>query len=171
MKKVINEYMDVYKNSFQAFYTSLKEVNWKDFTILIHALKGACLNVGAKDCGEKAKALEIAGRNKDISYIQSNLNSFTKEYHDLIQSFENVIEKFYQTDEISSVSDLSDSVIEILRDFKESISNFDFAKASALLKEARNATDAKNHSDLLNRLEVLMEEVNIEEILSISLET
>ena len=162
---------DASKHQLSLLVEYYKEENWKDFTILIHALKGACLNVGAKDCGEKAKALEIAGRNKDISYIQSNLNSFTKEYHDLIQSFENVIEKFYQTDEISSVSDLSDSVIEILRDFKESISNFDFAKASALLKEARNATDAKNHSDLLNRLEVLMEEVNIEEILSISLET
>ena len=33
MKNVVNEYMDVYKRSFQAFYTSLKEVNWKDFTI------------------------------------------------------------------------------------------------------------------------------------------
>ncbi len=141
--------------------------NWKDFTILAHALKGSCLNVGAERCGNAAKALETAGKNKDISYIRTNLQSFEYEYRKLLQTFKNVFQKYNISTVSSPDSDSSGQIAAILKDFKKSVSDFDFASATALLKKAHAASDAAEHTDLLNQLDSLMEDMNIEQILSL----
>lgn len=46
-----------------------KEQDWKNYTIKVHGLKSAMHSIGAIPLFEKAKALEIAGKNKDIEYI------------------------------------------------------------------------------------------------------
>lgn len=141
--------------------------NWKDFTILAHALKGSCLNIGAEICAQSAKALEMAGKKEDISYIRSNLQPFEEEYRSLLQAFQNVFQKWNLRKKSSTGSDTEEQTESILNDFKEAVSDFDFAHASALLKKAFNASDADEHADLLNQLDCLLDELDVEKILSL----
>ncbi|MGN1187956.1 MAG: Hpt domain-containing protein [Lachnospiraceae bacterium] len=170
----IENYLEVLQIMYDEAESQLNLLNkhyesedWNDFTILAHALKGSCLNVGAEKCGNAAKALETAGKAQDISYIRTNLQSFEDEYRKLLQTFRNVFQKYNIPTAASSGSDSSGQVAEILKDFKKSVSEYDFASATALLKKAHTASDADEHTELLNQLDALMDDMNIEQIMSL----
>ena len=72
-----------YKIVLNAFYVDFiekiakiedcyKAGNWPLYISHIHALKGAAAMVGADELSESAKALEAAGKIKDLSYINSH---------------------------------------------------------------------------------------------------
>jgi CheY-like chemotaxis protein/HPt (histidine-containing phosphotransfer) domain-containing protein len=51
---------------------SLKTKDYNSYTIYVHALKSISANIGAIDLSEAAKKLEIAGRQRDIAFIDAN---------------------------------------------------------------------------------------------------
>ena len=165
--EILQMMYDECENQLATLNHHYEEGNWKDFTIIAHALKGSCLNIGAHHCGETAKALEMAGRHEDISYIQSNLQSFEDEYRSLVQTFTNVFQKWNLQDESSCDSKTTNEITAILKDFKTAVSEFDFASAATLLRKAHTASDAEKHTDLLNQLDRFMDEMDIDQILSI----
>lgn len=57
-----------------------EDKNWKDYTIRVHAVKSTMKSIGANVLFEKAKALEMAGRNNDIDYIMKNHNDMLDEH-------------------------------------------------------------------------------------------
>ena len=95
--------------------------NWKTFTILIHALKGSCLNIGAQSCGEQARELEAAGKSGDIDYIHLNLKSFEDSYRELLQAFEIVFERAGIQPASNESGEATELVLDILKDFKEAV--------------------------------------------------
>ena len=109
----------------------------------------------------------MAGKNEDISYIQSNLQEFEDEYRSLVQTFTNVFPKWNLQDESSCGSKTTNEITAILKDFKTAVSEFDFASAATLLRKAHTAADAEKHTDLLDQLDRLMDEMDIDQILSI----
>jgi CheY-like chemotaxis protein/HPt (histidine-containing phosphotransfer) domain-containing protein len=54
----------------------LKQNNLGPFVTIIHALKSASAVVGAPEISEMARALEDAGNNKDMAYIERETGSF-----------------------------------------------------------------------------------------------
>ena len=46
--------------------------NWKDYAIKVHALKSTSLTIGAEELSKQAKALEQAGKEENVAYIQEN---------------------------------------------------------------------------------------------------
>ena len=46
--------------------------DWKNYQILVHALKSTSLSIGATDLSERAKALEFAAKDNDIEKILAN---------------------------------------------------------------------------------------------------
>lgn len=165
--EILQMMYDECENQLTTLNRHYEEGNWKDFTIIAHALKGSCLNIGAHHCGETAKALEMAGRHEDISYIQSNLQSFEDEYRSLVQTFTNAFQKWSLQDESSCDSKTTNEITAILKDFKTAVSEFDFASAATLLRKAHTASDTEKHTDLLNQLDRFMDEMDIDQILSI----
>ena len=63
--------------------------DWKNYTIQIHALKSSMRSIGAMPLSEKAKALEKAGKNGDISYI-------FEAHKDMIEEHVRVMEELSQ---------------------------------------------------------------------------
>lgn len=170
------DYLDILKVMYEASQEQLSALrenyeaeDWKAFTILIHALKGSCLNIGAQSCGEQARELEAAGKRGDIDYIHSNLKSFEDFYRTLLQAFEVVFERAGIKPASNESGEATELVLDILRDFKEAVANFDFASAASLLKKARSASDAEENTELLNQLEILVDEIDVDKILSLDL--
>lgn len=172
----VENYVDILQVMYEESETQLGQLrkhynaeNWKEFTILIHALKGSCLNIGAQSCGELARELEAAGKKEDIGFIKSNLKTFEEMYTELLHTFETVFQKCNLSIDTASASEECGQVKEILREFKEAVSNFDFASAAALLKKARMAKDAENYTELLDQLEIYVDEIDVDKILSLEL--
>ena len=59
--------------------------NYDDFRTFVHAVKSTSLNIGAEHLSEKAKRLEHAAKESDISYIHSNFDEFISEYESLLK--------------------------------------------------------------------------------------
>ena len=71
--------------------TALNDGNLTDYTTYIHALKSTALSMGGRELSEKAKALEMASKNGDEAFIESNHNAFVDHYMDMITKFEGII--------------------------------------------------------------------------------
>lgn len=56
-------------NERQLLEKLYEEQDWKNYTIRVHGLKSTMQSIGAIPLFEKAKALEMAGKNEDIDYI------------------------------------------------------------------------------------------------------
>ena len=110
---------------------------------------------------------EGAGKKEDIGFIKSNLKTFEEMYTELLHTFETVFQKCNLS--IDTASDADGLVKEILKEFKEAVLNFDFASAAALLKKARMAKDAENYTELLDQLEIYVDEIDVDKILSLEL--
>lgn len=151
-------------SELKAYY---EQKNWKDFAILAHAMKGSCLNIGAQKCAELAKGLEFAGKEQNISYIDSSLFPFEEAYLAMICSLRTALVEYgYAVGESGSIHS-GNQVTAFFEEIRNSVTGFDFAGASAALKKAHMADDAEAYSDLLSQLDHLMEKMDVDQILSL----
>jgi len=66
----------------ESFY---KEEDWKNYTILVHALKSSALYIGAAQLSEAAKALEKAGKEEQTDYIRAHQEEMIAMYRRLLE--------------------------------------------------------------------------------------
>jgi len=64
----------------------LETDNYSLYTIYIHALKSASASVGALDLSEMAKLLEMAGKQRDFTYIKHNTSKFLTALENLLDN-------------------------------------------------------------------------------------
>lgn len=173
----VMDYIEVLKLMSQAsdkqlaiLQTHFLSNNWKDFMIIAHALKGSCYNIGAKACGDAARKMEIASKEADIDYILSHYESFEGEYKDLMQAIDACLKQLHMDTTPDTQPKTSDYVMDILKQFVQAIGNYDFAKAQMLLEQAKESPNASNHKDLLDQLDSMLNNVAVDEILSLKLD-
>ena len=79
--QMFTTYMDDKRaEKIQAAYDS---GDWKNYQILVHALKSTSLSIGAENLSEQAKALELAAKDNSINKIRAG-------HGDLMAAYEKV---------------------------------------------------------------------------------
>ena len=73
------------------------------YTIYVHGIKGAAAIIGAAELSESAKALETAGNNRDLVYIETHTEKFLQDLEIIIGNINNWLK----------ISDVEESVIDI----------------------------------------------------------
>jgi len=68
--EILQAYLEDSKLDALRQYYSMED--WRNYQILIHALKSSSKNIGAEDLSEKAKALEMAAKENDAAFIKAN---------------------------------------------------------------------------------------------------
>lgn len=63
--------------------------SWKNYQVYVHALKSTSLYIGAERLSEHAKALELAAKNADDSYIHKHHEETMEEYGKLLAELKN----------------------------------------------------------------------------------
>lgn len=71
--------------------------DWKNYTILVHAVKSTMKSIGAQPLSEMAKNLEMAGKQLDIDYILAHHEELVQEY----QRIQNMIREYFSSTKIS----------------------------------------------------------------------
>ena len=61
-----------------------EQESWKNYQIHVHALKSTSLNIGAENVSNQAKALELAAKEADYSYIREHHSQVMTEYSKLL---------------------------------------------------------------------------------------
>lgn len=65
------------EEKIEQFY---QQKDWKNYTILVHALKSSMLSIGAAVLSQMAKELEQAGKEENAEFIESHHGAMMKEY-------------------------------------------------------------------------------------------
>ena len=105
--KTDNKLLEVfYKDAEKASITLREALENNDlplFTTTVHAMKSALANIGELDKSTIAAKLEDAGRENDMEYIQTHTS-------ELIQSLEELVEKYAPNDIIDDSNVIEDTV-------------------------------------------------------------
>lgn len=65
--------------------------NWADYAVKVHALKSTSLTIGAELLSDQAKALEQAGKEKNVAYIRKNHFPVLGQYKKVCESIRSCI--------------------------------------------------------------------------------
>lgn len=88
-RNVIMTYLGNQKQD--ALMKCYQEEDWENYRILVHALKSTSLSIGAAGLSEQAKALEMAAKEENISYIQENHGKVMADYQNLLSDLDRII--------------------------------------------------------------------------------
>jgi len=115
---------------------SLEAGNYKLYTTYVHALKSALANIGASGLSEIAKALEFAGRQKDIAFIRLNNAKFLTNLETVLNNLGNMLSSASKDEQKSFVdSELLRSELNMLSEAIESMDSAAIDKAVDSLRE------------------------------------
>lgn len=58
---------------------------WNNYRVYVHALKSTSLTIGADELSEHAKALELAVKEGNDSFVKEHHEAFMQEYDKLLE--------------------------------------------------------------------------------------
>lgn len=93
---------DLYENVLSAFCKQAKNAlpqlnehfqnrDWKNYTIIVHGLKGTALNIGAMNFSKLSLQHELAGKEENTSYLEAEYLDYLKTLSSLIKKIEEML--------------------------------------------------------------------------------
>ncbi|MDR3283719.1 MAG: response regulator [Treponema sp.] len=67
LRGVLKQFCGTFESYTGDIMASLERQDWEDYAIRLHAVKGVCATIGMADLSERAKELEFAAKNGDIT--------------------------------------------------------------------------------------------------------
>ena len=87
-EEMLKEYVKADKTAkIEQFFEA---ADWDNYRITIHSLKSTSLTIGAVSLSEEAKALEMAAKNGDESYIMSHNQAVIEKYVSLLEKLKKI---------------------------------------------------------------------------------
>ncbi|MCR4922448.1 MAG: response regulator [Lachnospiraceae bacterium] len=90
-REILMDYVKSYPSEESRLSSLYGSKNWKDFEVVVHALKSTSKTIGAKDISDKAFLLEKAANEKKNDIIEDNYGSFIEAYSELVKAMEKAL--------------------------------------------------------------------------------
>ena len=81
--KILQGYCEDWNDAGATTQEAFEKEDWKNYTIAVHGLKSAMRSIGALAVSEKARKLEMAGKEGRIDYILEHHRELMKAYEEL----------------------------------------------------------------------------------------
>jgi len=101
--------------------TCIETGDIKLYTIYVHAIKSAAEIIGAEKLSETAAALEKAGKQEDLSFIQTNNQSFLDDLEKVLNNIKMFLSKEAENNIITDSESLKNELLKL----KDALNNFD----------------------------------------------
>jgi CheY-like chemotaxis protein/HPt (histidine-containing phosphotransfer) domain-containing protein len=88
---MLKEYLNSEKKESLSRYFEAQD--WENYRITAHALKSTSLTIGASGLSEQAKALEMACKENDFSYVQENHAQVLERYDGLLGALHRLLDE------------------------------------------------------------------------------
>ena len=122
-------------NKIRELTESLDAGNINFYTIQIHALKSASASIGAIELSNAAKDLEMAGKQKDIKYIEKHNSVFISDLKSLLGGINSVLPARKESIKEKSVSVDRESLNLKLNELKNALEEFDAGKMHKTIED------------------------------------
>ncbi len=130
--------------------------DWKNYTILVHALKSSMASIGVTRLSEMAKTQEFAGKADDVQTLLKNHDELIMEYqkvlsilteHEMIGQFAKDNAPEPQAEDVTCEELTKERLAQLVTDFEDAAYGFDEAKLMQILDELQKYTYHGRHLD------------------------
>ena len=119
----------------------LKQQDFKNYSILVHALKSTTKTMGIDSLSEKAKHLEHAAKKQDADYISAHHEELFAEYHQVVQLISDVFDLdkncSMQAEQGNGTEISKEEFLQRLAELKEGLDTYEADKAESLIMEMK----------------------------------
>ncbi len=143
--KIFYESMDAVAAELSGYFENNDLMN---YTIKIHALKSSARLIGAIDLGEKAQALENAGKEENTDFIRENWPPFLEEYMLLKEPLSQV----FATEEVEKTMADDDLMQDVFTEMRACAESMDIDSLEAILDEMKHYSIPENVADKYDRV-------------------
>ena len=122
--KIAGEYYRSGEDRLNSIREAFDKEDWEDYTIKVHALKSSSRQIGAMELGDKAEALEKAGKAKDYDTIKADTAEALNDFAELLEKMSDC----YGEDDSSSADKPlidKDALSKLLAELEENCDNLD----------------------------------------------
>jgi signal transduction histidine kinase/CheY-like chemotaxis protein/HPt (histidine-containing phosphotransfer) domain-containing protein len=126
----------------------LETGNYPLYVTYVHALKSALASIGASELSESAKALEFAGKQKDIAFIASNNSQFLVNFEVILSDIEKVLANGKAKENAVDFELLRNE----LNSLKEALKLLDFAATDKIVDRLREFSKADGVGDSIENI-------------------
>ncbi len=87
-RRLLHLFVDTLDEKSEEIRTHYEKANWPDYQTKVHALKSSAKIMGAEELSNRARALELAAKDKDYDYIREHTGdvlAFYKSYREKIR--------------------------------------------------------------------------------------
>ena len=171
------DYLKILKITYDYGEKQLEELkaaweanDYETYIIKIHSLKSTSLNIGACALSAMARSQEDEGRAGNYSYIDKHMQEFQDDGRKILAVIKDIlIEHNVISDDTTASTEAEDELDEamLLRLYKNidhCIDQFDFAKVFDILDEIKKYQVPDKHKTILDKLDVLMEDLDVDAI-------
>ena len=162
---------DTYRNILKTYYMDLpftlkriisakKEGEIQKFVIDVHAVKSSSASVGAAELSELAKQLELAGKEENREFIESNMAAFE-------ESCEQIIERlgtFFDKEEAVGHKVLGTLDRQWVYDICQACEDMDSAKATELLEQIQDKQFSDKEEMLVHHIKEYVDQYDYDEV-------
>lgn len=136
------------------------QMDIKNYTIQVHALKSSARLVGANDLSELAKYLEQMGHDENVSEIKSKTDNLLKEYKRIYLLLSELFATEKSHDEISN-----DMLRDSLNSLYSAVENFDYNQADSIIAELDTYKMPGDFAKKYDELKVFVNDIDQDNIL------
>nr|MCR4782796.1 response regulator [Lachnospiraceae bacterium] len=161
---VLKQYRDSIFDKADEIEKFYKERDYRNYTILVHALKSSSRLIGAIEISELAKELEAAGDREDSSFIEENTEKLLSMYRGL---YEKIGGKEEEKRELDKPKISKEELDEIWGALKEMVEAFDFDSADGAYQALEEYLLPDEYQKLMPKLKKALLAVDREALLEI----
>jgi HPt (histidine-containing phosphotransfer) domain-containing protein len=171
--EIFHESIDERASELEGYYNA---EDWDNYTIKVHAMKSSARLIGATGIADDAQALENAGKEHNIDYINEHHAGLIKAYRDLEKPLDEIFgavikEVEDSPEEISDtfiqddfIDEIIESVYEVIR---EGASSQDVSMIESALAEVEEYEIPEIDMDRLDILKGCLERQAFDEIIKV----
>lgn len=161
----LEQYMEILKvllerggKRRQLLEEQLRDKDYENYIINVHALKSSAASVGAKELSELAAAQEMAGKQGNFEYLHESRKAFMNLYAIILLEIELL---FTHTEKAPAVQEGQECItpmelVSFLEDIEKLLGEFEFDKAAQIITGLLELTEIETGSCL----ETLLSSVN-----------
>ena len=164
-------YLSIVKNYYRDLMLALPRIrmeketgDMEGFVIDVHSVKSTSAGVGAMELSGLAKALESAGKEENLDYIDSHIDDFFRCYNQILKELGNYFTKQKKTETEKEKSVLEKSWLEAVR---QACENMDSSEAENLLKQIANKRFSEEETELVHKIEAYVDQYDYDEVLEL----
>ncbi|MBP5266588.1 MAG: response regulator, partial [Lachnospiraceae bacterium] len=171
------EYCDnpvILRDALEEFYLSIdskadaiegyaKDMDFRNYTILVHALKGGARLIGALELSSYAAYLEECGDNEREDKIRELTPELLRQYRQLKDILAPIAER--DEEELSFIED--EQLQQVWEDLKELIEVYDFSSADRIMEMLKDYRMPESEQEKYDKVRELMAAVDRDHLLAI----